>query len=124
MIAKQLKNISTGCYLLGMICALMLYTSNTFGYASAIRIGFYVFGGAGLLLSLIQFRFLPEDKWEEFNLLFWIGSLVIFIGFVTKILYSKYSTPLLILGLAITGLSFFVNPLKRDKNEEDDILDK
>lgn len=124
MIAKQLKNISTACYLLGMVCAVMLYTNNTFGFLYAIRIGFYVFGGAGLLLSLIQFRFLPEDKWEEFNLFFWIGSLIIFIGFVTKILYSKYSTPILILGLAVTGLSFFINPLKRDKDEEDDILDK
>lgn len=124
MIAKQLKNISTACYLLGMVCAVLLYTNNTFGFASVIRIGFYVFGGAGLLLSLIQFRFLPEDKWEEFNLLFWIGSLVVFIGFVTQLLYSRYSTPLLILGLAVTGLSFFVNPLKRDQNEEDDILDK
>ena len=124
MTAKLVKNISTICYLLGMACALLLYTNHTYGFASAIRIGFYVFGGAGLILSLVQFRFVPEDKWEEFNLLFWIGSLVIFIGFVTKTLYSQYATPLLILGLAVTGFSFFVNPFKRDKDEEDDILDK
>lgn len=123
MLAKQLKTISTICYLLGMVCAILLYTHNTFGIQSAVRIGFYVFGGTGLLLSLLQFRFLPEDKWEDFNLLFWIGSLVLFIGFVTQTMRLNYSTLILILGLAITGFSFFVNPFKRDKDEEDDLLD-
>lgn len=123
MVAKQLKTISTLCYLLGMVCAILLYTHHTFGVPSAIRIGFYVFGGAGLLLSLLQFRFLPEDKWEDFNLLFWIGSLVIFIGFVTQTLYLKYATLILIAGFAITGFSFFVNPFRKDKDEEDDLLD-
>lgn len=123
MLAKQLKNISTVCYLLGMLCAILLYTHQTFGVPSAIRIGFYVFGGAGLILSLLQFRFLPEEKWEDFNLLFWIGSLVIFIGFVMQTMYLHYYTYILISGLAITGFSFFVNPFKRDKDEEDDLLD-
>lgn len=123
MLAKQLKNISTICYLLGMVCAILLYTHQTFGMPNTIRIGFYVFGGMGLLLSLLQFRFLPEDKWEDFNLLFWIGSLIVFIGFVTQTMRLNYASYILILGLAITGLSFFVNPFKRDKDEEDDLLD-
>lgn len=123
MLAKQIKTISTICYLLGMLCAILLYTNHTFGAPSAVRIGFYVFGGAGLILSLLQFRFLPEDKWEDFNLLFWIGSLVLFIGFVTQTMRLYYSTYILIAGLAITGLSFFVNPFKRDKDDEDELLD-
>ena len=123
MIAKQLKNISTICYIIGMLCAVLLYSHNTFGITNAIRIGFYVFGGLGLLLSLLQFRFIPEEKWEEFNLLFWIGSLVVFIGFVTQTMRLNYSSYILILGLAITGFSYFVNPFKRDKDEEDELLD-
>lgn len=123
MLAKQLKNISTICYIIGMVCAVLLYSRNTFGITNAIRIGFYVFGGLGLLLSLLQFRFIPEDKWEEFNLLFWIGSLVVFIGFVTQTMRLNYSSYILILGLAITGFSYFVNPFKRDKDEEDELLD-
>ncbi len=123
MLAKQLKNISTICYIIGMVCAVLLYSRNTFGITNAIRIGFYVFGGLGLLLSLLQFRFIPEDKWEEFNLLFWIGSLVVFIGFVTQTMGLNYSSYILILGLAITGFSYFVNPFKKDKDEEDELLD-
>lgn len=123
MLAKQLKNISTACYLLGMVCAILLYTHNTFGNTNLVRIGFYAFGGAGLILSLLQFRFLPEDKWEDFNLLFWIGSLVVFIGFVFQTLYLNYATYILILGLAITGFSFFVNPFRKDRDEEDELLD-
>lgn len=123
MVAKQLKTISNICYLLGMICAILLYTHNTFGIPSGIRIGFYVFGGTGLVLSLLQFRFLPEDKWEDFNLLFWIGSLVLFIGFVSQTLHFRYTTYILIAGLAITGFSFFVNPFRKDKDEENDLLD-
>ena len=123
MTAKQLKGISNISYILGIVCAVLIYTQNTLGYPTAIRIGFYVFGGLGLLLSLLQFRFLPEDKWEEFNLLFWIGSVVIFIGFIFQTMHLKYSSHILILGLAITGISYFINPFRRNKDEESDILD-
>lgn len=123
MTAKQLKSISNISYILGIVCAVLLYTQNTFGYPATIRIGFYVFGGLGLLLSLLQFRFLPEDKWEDFNLLFWIGSVVIFIGFIFQTMHLKYSSHILILGLAITGISYFINPFKRNNEEDDDILD-
>ena len=123
MLAKQLKAISNICYILGMVCAVLLYTHHTLGAPGAIRIGFYVFGGAGLLLSLLQFRFIPEEKWEDFNLLFWIGSLVIFIGFVIQTLHLRYATYILIAGFAVTGFSFFVNPFRKDKDEEDNILD-
>lgn len=123
MTAKQLKSIANVSYLLGILCALMLYTQNTFGYFYVIRIGFYLFGGLGLILSLLQFRFLPEDKWEDFNLLFWVGSAVIFIGFAFQTLHMKYASQILILGLAVTGISYFINPFKRRKDEENDILD-
>lgn len=123
MIAKQLKTISNICYILGMVCAILLYTHQTLGIPGAIRIGFYVFGGTGLILSLLQFRFIPEDKWEDFNLLFWIGSLVIFIGFVAQTMYLRYTTYILLAGFAITGFSFFVNPFRKDKDEEDELLD-
>jgi len=123
MLAKQLKAISNICYILGMVCAVLLYTQNTLGSPNTIRIGFYVFGGAGLVLSLLQFRFIPEEKWEDFNLLFWIGSLVIFTGFVFQTLHLRYASYILIAGFAVTGFSFFVNPFKKDKDEEDNILD-
>lgn len=123
MTAKQLKSISNISYILGIVCAVLIYTHNTLGYPTAIRIGFYVFGGLGLLLSLLQFRFIPEDKWEEFNMLFWIGSVVVFIGFVFQTLHLKYSTYILIAGLAITGISYFINPFRKSKDEEDEILD-
>lgn len=123
MTAKQLKSLANVSYLLGITCALMLYTHTTFGYLSAVKTGFYFFGGLGLVLSLLQFRFLPEDKWEDFNLLFWIGSAILFIGFVFQTMYIKYAGQILILGLAVTGISYFINPFKRSRDEEDDILD-
>ncbi|AEA42714.1 hypothetical protein [Fluviicola taffensis] len=123
MKAKQIKILSNIFYILGIICAILLFTHNTHGFFTAIRIGFYVFGGAGLVLSLLQFTFITEDKWEDFNLLFWIGSLVVFIGFVAKTTHLKYATHILIVGLAITGISYFVNPFKKDKTDEDELLD-
>ncbi|MDR0801724.1 hypothetical protein [Fluviicola sp.] len=123
MTAKQLKSIANTSYILGIVCALMIYTQHTFGYFYVIRTGFYVFGGLGLILSLLQFRFLPENQWGDFNLLFWIGSAVIFIGFAFQNLHIKYASLVLILGLAVTGISYFINPFKRRKDEENDILD-
>ncbi|WP_343606973.1 hypothetical protein [Fluviicola sp.] len=123
MTAKQLKSIANVSYLLGITCAVLLYTQNTFGYISAVKTGFYFFGGLGLVLSLLQFRFLPEDKWEDFNLLFWVGSAIIFIGFMFQTMYIKYASQIIIAGLAITGLSYFFNPFRKNKDEDNDLLD-
>lgn len=117
---KLLRAVATGCYLLGMVCALLIFSYKTYGYAFEIRILFYVSGALGLLFNLLQFRTKKQDN----NLLFWFGSLAVYIGFISRILKSEYANYLIILGLLLTAASYFYDPFKKSTNEEDELLDQ
>lgn len=118
-----IKQISNALFLVAFLCAILMLTRNTFGYRPAIQIAFFVTGACALLLSLIASRM--EAYKEDFNVLFWIGSLVIFIGLLMKMYYLPYDMYVTIGGMAISGLSFFINPFSPDKKETDDeILDQ
>lgn len=121
---KRLKFLANTCYLLGIAAAVLLYTHHTFGNPLIIKLIFYVCGAMGLIFSLLQFRFQDEHPEDEFNLLYWLGSLVIYLGFVVQLAGIKYYTYLLILGLLVTGASFFINPFKTVRKKQDDLLDE
>lgn len=119
----SIKQISNALFIVAFLCAILMLTRNTFGYRPAIQIAFFVTGAAGLILSLIASRM--DSYKEDFNVLFWIGSLIIFIGFVMRIYYLPYDMFVLFAGMAISGLSFFINPFQPNKSEKDDeILDQ
>jgi hypothetical protein len=120
---KRLKSYATFFYGLGILCALLIFTRNTFGYVGSLKIIFLTSGALGLILSILQFRFQSEDNDGEFNLLYWLGSLVVYLGFVFQFLGLPYSYYILMLGTAVTAASFFINPFKERNENDEDLLD-
>lgn len=116
---QQFKQAANMVYLIGIVCALLIYTGKTFGYAQALRIIFYVCGALGLILNLAFYIRAQADS----SLLFWFGSLAVYIGFIARFLHQPYYTYILIAGIALSAISFFFDPFKRETEEEDNLLD-
>lgn len=121
---KKLKLAANSCYIIGMIAAVMLLTHNTYGFYLPLKIIFFLAGALGLFLSLLQFRFHNnENSDNDFNLLYWLGSVAIFLGFIFQLNNSPLYKYILFAGLAIVGASFFIDPFKKQKSNSDDLLD-
>lgn len=114
---KQLSNLAFG---IAFICAVFMITGKTYGYRSQVHITFFVAGALGLILSLIASRM--ESYKDDFNVLFWIGNLMLFIGLILKTYYLPHSTLVMIIGMSVSGLSYFFNPFDNSKPEADDEL--
>lgn len=114
---KQLVNLLFG---LSFGCAVFMLLGKTYGYRSLIHGVFFITGASALILSLLQSRI--EDQREEFNLIFWIGNLLVFVGLLMKTYRFEYDQYVLIPGMLITGLSYFYNPFQSDE-EDDELLD-
>lgn len=122
---KWLKFFGGIAYLASFIVVLNAFFN--LGFSTNDRESIYLFivlGGIGFLLNLISYK---KDKIgnQKTNLLFWVGGFCIFFGLTLKILYLKFSTPLILLGIAAITLSilFFSKKLKNKKRDED-ILDQ
>ncbi len=88
----------------------------------AIQTAFLVSGGIALILGLVTSRM--EAYKGDFNVLFWLGSLIMFIGFMMKMYYFRESTYVLIAGMAISAIANFYNPFQSSKDREDELLDQ
>lgn len=115
------KRISSVLYFIGFVCAALMLGNKTFGYRTIIQTIFYVSGAAALIFSLLAARF--EEK-NEFNVLSWLGTLMVFLSLLLKNLYVPYWMYILIGGLGVTGLSYFFNPARKEENDEDQLLDR
>jgi hypothetical protein len=118
------KTIGGICFLLAFVLALNLFTGigrNIMALSTA-RFLFILLGGLGLVLNLVTYqtgRFHPL-----YNLVYWLGSIVTFIGLVLLLLRLPFSRWTLIAGIAIIGVSFFLPKKWVDRKEENsDLLD-
>ena len=118
-----LKRIASFFFALAFLMAIVLFTGTGSQYigASTAKIIFLGAGGIGLVLNLISFRFGRHS--EGFNLFFWIGSIVIFVGLTSMMLSFPYSMVLLIIGMTIVGFSFIYNPSLKEE-DDDELLDR
>ena len=113
-IIKVVFNLSLA---LAFVSAVMLITGKTYGYQSSLRNVLYISGALGIILQLYFSVFI--EKFKEFNLLFWIGTVVIFIAVIMKTLNMNYFHVALLAGAGITGLSYFINPFDKKDDEQD-----
>lgn len=117
----SLKSVSTILFFAGFLCAILLITHKTFGFDAVLKIGFYVGGGLGLILNLYLARpGQPEAK--DFNLLFWIGTVLIYLGLLFRLLYLPFDTYIIIGGVGVTGVSYFYNPFAQDSEADNEEL--
>jgi hypothetical protein len=117
---QLLKKASISFNIIAFVLAAMLIVNRTYGFQKEIKIGFYIFGAIALILSFINAK---NDQEQTFNPLFWIGTLVIFIGLVFKTANLPYSYYIIIGGGLITGISYLFNPMSTKKEENSDLLD-
>ena len=118
-----LKKIAGIAFIISFLMAIVVFTGQGTQFISfrAAKSTFLILGATGLLLNLLSF---PKGKGSlMYNFIYWIGSVFIFIGLTFKILYYPYSTPIIIAGMAVFTLSFFVSADKAERQKSSEIID-
>lgn len=113
------KTISGISFFLAFTMAVVLFTGTGSQYVSIhlAKILFLFFGALAFVFNLISYK--KGKHIQTFNLLYWTGSLVLFIGLAVKILHGPYSSIVLLFGAGILGTSFLIpNKLKRRAKDE------
>jgi peptidoglycan/LPS O-acetylase OafA/YrhL len=119
-----LKRIAAVCFAIAFLMAIVLFTGTGREYVSIslARTLFLIFGALGLILNLLSFRSGKHDA--GFNLIYWLGSIILFVGLVFMMMKWPYGYYILLVGMFTVGVSFFVpSGLVDKKNDKDDILD-
>ncbi len=119
-----IKRISSVCFAIAFLMALVLFTRVGINYISisTARITFVTCGAIALILNLFNFQNGKHNP--TFNLVFWLGSVVLFIGLIFQFMHWPYHKYIVIAGLGVTGVSFFLSPtLISGKSNNSDILD-
>lgn len=118
------KRIAAICFAIAFLMAIVVFT----GVGSDIiprgiaKIIFLAAGAGGLVLNLLSFRYGKHDP--GFNFLYWLGSIILFLGLVFIIMHWPFGYYILIAGLGTVGISFFVSPnIDGDKSDSNDLLD-
>ncbi len=121
MLLKRIAGILFG---IAFLLAIVLFTGYGSSYISLphAKLGFLIFGALGMFFNLLSFN---KGKQEAgFNLLYWIGTMVIFVGLVFYMLHLAFYLYIIIAGISILGLSFVYTPKIHEKEKQDDILDQ
>lgn len=117
------KRIGAICFAMAFILAIGVFTNyfSAFITKPQAKMGIIIFGGIALLMNLLAFRYDPNS--ESNNLVFWLGTVIIFIGLIFKIQNRHYDQYVLIAGIFVVALSYFFNPFKKSEEKDDDLLD-
>ena len=123
MQSLNLKMISNLLFAAAFICAALMLTNNVFGYRNQLQTIFLISGALALLISLVASRMDPYKS--EFNVIYWIGNLAVFIALIMRNYTSKWIY-VFIGGMLVTALSYFINPFNNnvDQDQEDELLDQ
>jgi hypothetical protein len=115
------KRIASICFAIAFILAVAVFTTYFSGIISRgnARVGIIIFGGLALLMNLLSFRY---DSKSDNNIIFWVGSVIIFVGLILKMQRNSINQVIIIIGMLIVALSYFYNPLK-EESKNDDLLD-
>jgi hypothetical protein len=74
------------------------------------------------LLNLLSFRYGKHDA--NFNFIYWLGSIILFIGLTFMIMHWPFGMYIVMGGMSIVGVSFFIQPkILDDNSKNDDLLD-
>jgi hypothetical protein len=122
---KWIKLICGIAYAVSFVVAALLFLEYNIGLNPDKSIYLFVgLGAAGFILNLVSFS---KDKHgnPKANLLYWLGSLLIFIGLSARIMQYPFSIELIILGAIIAFFSI-LRYKKRiaEESQNDDILDQ
>ena len=116
------KNIAAICFAISFAMMILMYVHSTvIPYFIAKKI-FLFCGIIALFFNLLSYK--DEKNKSDFNLLFWIGTIILFLGLYFKIAHWPFSMKIIFIGIAVTGFSFFYSPtINTKKSDSADILD-
>lgn len=120
---ELIKKISGVAFAIAFLMALVLFANVGRQYISiyTAKMIFIAAGAIGLFLNLLTFK--TGKNSPIFNFSYWIGSIVLFIGLIFLQFRFPYGYYIIIAGLVILGLSFFLPSSPSKKQEDSDILD-
>lgn len=119
-----IKRITSICFAIAFMMALVLFANVGTNYipVPVARIIFMVSGAIGLILNLFSFQSNKQNP--VFTLVYWLGSLILFTGLIFQFNHWPYNQLIVMVGLGITGISFFLSPtLLSGKPDNSDIID-
>lgn len=118
---QLLRRISSIAFAIAFLMAIVLFAGVGRSYVSLITAK-YIFissGAIALLLNLLTFQGGKQNP--LYNFIYWIGSLVLFAGLLFFLFRWPYGFYIIVAGLGITGISFFIpteKPTTQQKNEQ------
>ena len=119
-----LKRIASICFAIAFLMAIVIFARVGTSYISmsTARLIFMISGAVALVLNLFSFQMGKQNP--SYNFAFWFGSVVLFVGLIFQFMYWPYHQYIVITGLGITGISFFLSPtFLTGKSNNDDVLD-
>ncbi len=117
------KKISGIAFALSFLMAIVLFTGYGRAYVSIemAKIIFLSSGAIALFMNILSYK---TGKHEQtFNLFYWIGSIVLFLGFAFKILHWPMASIIILIGAFILGVAFLLPNKVKKKQKDDDLLD-
>jgi hypothetical protein len=119
------KKIGSLCFGLAFLAAIIVFTDYGINYISKndARTAIVILGSIALLMNLLSFKY--DNQSENTNLIFWVGTVIVFVGLVMKMQGFDFNQFVLLIGLVVIGLSYFYNPFKNnEKDKKNDLLDQ
>jgi len=114
------KKISGIAFALSFLMAIVLFTGYGRAYVSIemAKIIFLSSGAIALFMNILSYK---TGKHEQtFNLFYWIGSIILFLGFAFKILYWPLASMIILIGALVLGVAFLLpNKVKKEQKDED-----
>jgi len=120
----ELKKISGIAFALSFTMAIVLFTGYGRSYISIewAKIIFLSSGAIALFLNILSYK---TGKHEQtFNLFYWIGSIVLLLGFAFKIFHLPMASLIILIGALTLGIAFLLPNKVKKKHKDEDLLDE
>lgn len=118
-----LKKIAAVAFAIAFLMGINLFL----GYGRSIipvqtaRYIFIAAGAIGLVFNLMSFDSGKQNPILNFT--YWAASIVIFTGLIAQLMHWPYAKQIILGGMIIMGISFFLKSDKTDSDGDQEILD-
>lgn len=119
---KSIKTVAGLAFAIAFLMAVIIFGNigRTYIAVPTAKIIFISTGGVALVLNLITFQ---AGKFHPiYNLTYWLGSTIIFVGLIFNIMHWPYAIYILMAGMLGVAISFFLPKSMIEKQPQDSEL--